>query len=92
MKLERVKHANELKLKVKKLLTKIDGSGIILAKLFFDILELHEITICERDKRHLIRNFGCNKTALNGCDSLSDQIRFKESLSLIYIDLESLSL
>jgi hypothetical protein len=54
-----------MKYMVKKILAKIDisQSGVVKSQVFFDILELHKVSLNEKDKRLLQRTYGCGGTS-----------------------------
>ena len=55
----------------------LDKQGKIKAELLFQMLELHKITLNNKDKVHL------KKTCGNG-----DQIKYKDAIALLCIDME----
>ena len=59
----RSQHANQVKLKIKKLIAKIDSKsqGVVNRRVFFDILDLHEVRIAGSDKKQLCKLYGCDR-------------------------------
>ena len=90
-----MQYANQVKLKLKKLLHQIDGlgTGQCGMQVFFDILALHDVQLKDLDKKRIVRVYGCDKQGMStnvkaseiygkGLNPRqSDCLRYKEALS-----------